>query len=189
MRPFLILFAGKAGTGKSTLASAVSEELSLPYVDYDTACQPFLSAIEKRAGLGDGDRYAFYRTWRKASYDTVLDIISENIRLGVSIVASAPFSEEIRDPAFPDKLRQSSGRDFRILLCYMAPDEETHLRMVRDRGSFRDEDFISDRKRFSETLKAEMPAWDPSSVMYLDSGVYEINKNLVITRVKALMEE
>ena len=189
MRPLLILFAGKAGTGKSTLASFISESFSLPYIDYDTACQSFLEEIEKRVGLGSGDRYEFYRVWRDASYETVVNLISENLSLGVSIVASAPFSREIKEKDFPERLKDRVSKDFDILLVYMAPDERTHISMVRERGSKRDEDFLYDEKRFSETLNAERPVWDDKCILYLDSGNFEINKNLVIKRVKALMEE
>ncbi len=188
MKPFLILFAGKAGTGKSTLASYISGRFSLPYIDYDTACQPFLEEIEKRIGLGTGDRYAFYRVWRDASYATMFNLISENLSLGVSIVASAPLSREIKEKNFPDKLKDKISKDFDILLVYMAPDEKTHLAMVRERGSKRDEDFLFNERRFYETLKSEYPAWDDKLVLYLDSGDFEVNKNLVIKRVNALME-
>lgn len=189
MKPLLIIFAGKAGTGKSTLASFAAQALSIPYIDYDTACQPFLRAIEEKIGLGDCDRYGFYRVWRKPCYDTVMDLIEENIRLGISVIASAPFSEEIRNEGYPEILRERFGKDFSLLLCYMAPDEDTHYQMVSERGSIRDEDFLCDRKRFSETLCSERPAWADQYVLYLDSGNFEINKNLVIKRVKALMEE
>lgn len=188
MKPFLIIFAGKAGTGKTTLASSIAKELGIAYIDYDTLCQPFLMKIEERYGLSS-DRYGFYRQWREECYKTVLAPVIENLKLGVSIIVSAPFSQEILDSTFPDYLEKEASCDFSLLLCYMAPKESVHYEMVKGRNSFRDEDFLNDLDRFKSTLKAEKPLWDSKNVLYLDSGNFEDNRILVLKRVKALMEE
>lgn len=189
MKPLLILFSGKAGTGKTTLARWLSKETHTAYFDYDTLNQPFLESIEKIYGLGDGDRYAFYRFWRKTTYDTLWAPVWENLALGNDVVLSAPLSKEIRDPEFPRKLQAHGPVPFAMLLCHMAPPQELHYKMVEARGSRRDEDFIGNRKSFDLVYGNEVPLWDASSVIILDSGDFDRNAQTVIQRVCSLREE
>ena len=183
---FLLIFAGKAGTGKTTLARSIAEETGTAYIDYDTLCQSFLEAIEEKDGLGDDDRYGFYRIWRKPCYDSVKDIMVENLSLGVSLIVSAPFTRELQDENYIEKLKTAAGKDFSYLLCYMAPEEEKHFEMIKERDSRRDEDFINNKERFSTTFAAEEPKWEKENTLILTSGNFETNKEIVIKRVNTL---
>lgn len=189
MKPTLIFFAGKAGTGKTTMSLALSKKLSMPYLDYDTMCQPFLEEIERRIGLGDDDRLEFYRAWRQACYDTVIGTAEENIRLGCSVIVSAPMTLELRDVEFPSRLREGIGLDFNLLLCYMAPPHEKHWLMVKGRNSRRDEDFIRDREMFDTFLGAELPVWNPENVLVLVSGDIEANLEKIVKKIETLKEK
>ena len=148
MESFLIIVAGKAGSGKTTLSKKLAASLGLPYFDYDTLVQPFLEAIEQKYGIGDDGRNRFDRSWRSASYRTLWDVVFENIRLGRSAVMSAPLSEELRDADWPEKLFAKSGTRFPLLLCYMAPPPDMHYTMLARRASKRDSDVLGDRKKF-----------------------------------------
>lgn len=189
MKACLIVFAGKAGTGKTTLAREVAKRLGIAYLDYDTLNQSYLEAIEERYGLGDGDRYALYRAWRDQSYRTLLDAALENIGLGIPAVVSAPFSKELRDPSYPDALFDKAGCVFPLIVFYMAPPEDMHYHMVKSRSSRRDEDFIADRRRFAESYSSEKPRWDGKYIEVLDSGDLDRNIDIAMRRAKALMEE
>lgn len=188
MNSYLLVFAGKAGTGKTTLAKSVSQELSIPYLDYDTLVQPFLQAIEARYGFESDDRYSFYRIWRNACYETVLGTAIENLQLGVPVAISAPFTKELNAEDYPQTIRERVGANIPILLFYMAPPDGLHFEMVCSRSYARDEDFIADRQRFDRVLNAEKPSWEASSTIILTSGNFKINKQLVLQRARALKE-
>jgi len=184
MKRLLIVVAGKAGSGKTTLAKKLACALGLPYFDYDTLVQPFLEAIEQKYGIGDGGRDRFYRSWRSTSYRTLWDVVLENIRLGRSAVLSAPLSEELRDADWPEKLFAKSETRFSLLLCYMAPPPDMHYTMLAERASKRDSDVIGDRKKFDAHYAAQKPAWDANCVLVLDSGDIDTNTALVLQAIE-----
>ena len=184
MERFLIVVAGKAGSGKTTLAKKLAALLGLPYFDYDTLVQPFLEAIEQKYGIGEDGRNRFYRSWRSASYRTLWDVVLENIRLGRSAVMSAPLSEELRDADWPEKLFAKSGTRFPILLCYMAPPPDMHYTMLARRASKRDSEVLGDRKKFDAEYAVQKPAWDKNCVLLLDSGDIDTNMKLVLQAIE-----
>ena len=184
MERFLIVVAGKAGSGKTTLSKKLAALLGLPYFDYDTLVQPFLEAIEHKYGIGDDGRNRFYRSWRSASYRTLWDVVLENIRLGRSAVMSAPLSEELRDADWPGKLFAKSGTRFSLLLCYMAPPPDMHYTMLARRASKRDSDVLGDREKFDAQYAAQKPAWDKNCVLLLDSGDIDTNTKLVLQAIE-----
>lgn len=186
MQPFMIIFAGKAGTGKTTLARALSRQLHIPYFDYDTLAQPFLKAIEKRYGLGNNGRNSFYQNWRSVSYETLWSPVLENINLGEDVILSAPFSKEILDASFPDELRKKTDNSFSLLLCYMAPPPDIHYNMLSDRASERDSDVLQNKDLFYTGYKAEMPKWKEELVLYLDSGDMQINMQKIVQKIREL---
>ena len=182
----LIIFAGKAGTGKTTLSRIIAKEEKIAYLDYDTLNQSFLTSIEEKNGLQNKDRYGFYREWREPCYSTLINEIVENLNLGISLIVSAPLTQELQDSSFPEKLRHEIKEEFSLLLCYMAPGMDIHKKMVKERNSIRDEDFLINEERFDQTLSPEMPKWDESETIILTSGDIEKNKEIVLERVKAL---
>ena len=184
MERFLIVVAGKAGSGKTTLSKKLAALLGLPYFDYDTFVQPFLEAIEQKYGIGEDGRNRFYRSWRSASYRTLWDVVFENIRLGRSAVMSAPLSEELRDADWPEKLFAKSRTRFPILLCYMAPPPDIHYTMLARRASKRDSDVLGDREKFDAQYAAQKPAWDKNCVLLLDSGDIDTNMKLVLQAIE-----
>ena len=68
----------------------------------------------------------------------------------------------------------------------MAPRDELHKKMVKERNCKRDEDFLKNEERFDKTLSPEMPKWNESETLILTSGDIEKNKEIVLERVKAL---
>lgn len=163
--PLLLLFAGKAGTGKTTLAREICRRTGIAFFDYDAFVQPFLVAIERKEGIGQS-RLAFYQSWRSASYATLLGPVEENLRLGVSVIVAAPFSSELADPLFPRKLRKEIAAPFRLRAFQMAPPREQHLSQLLERGSRRDSDFLSGQVDYRSY--APVPcAWEEEGVILL----------------------
>lgn len=184
-RPVLLVFAGKAGSGKTTVAKMVARTTHFAFFDYDTLVQPFLEEIENRFGLGDSSRLDFYRRWRKQSYRTLFNPVVENLRLGTDVILCAPLSEELQDPGFPDVLRTEVGVPFSLFLCHLRPPLDIHYHMIMDRNSRRDEDLLSDRAKFFDVCKAMDSVWDVPSLV-LESGDSKKNYEIVMERIHTL---
>ena len=181
--PYLIVFSGPAAGGGGGGAKALSAALSLPYFDYDTLVQPFLLGIEHRYGLIEGSRSAFYREWRSESYSTLLEVTKENLKSGISLVLSAPFTREMEEKDFFSRLKAESGASFRSLAFSLFPSSALRLKMLRQRGSYRDEEIINGDLEYAE-YSVKKACWDAdfSYNIYFDD--YEKVGGRIMERVR-----
>ena len=102
--PRLILFAGHAGTGKSTLAKRALPLIiektgeDFFFLDKDTAYGAFSAQVMKLTTQNPNDRDSpFYlENLRDWEYQGLIDIARENLLLGVNVILVGPFSKEIQ---------------------------------------------------------------------------------------------
>ena len=124
--PRLILFAGHAGTGKSTLAKKALPLLvektgkDFFFLDKDTAYGAFSAHIMEMTTQNPNDRDSPYylehlRDWE---YKGLIDIARENLLLGVNVIlANWRFSSFIRNS------RWNFGYWFCISVCFLNTDD------------------------------------------------------------------
>ena len=104
LSPRLILFAGHAGTGKSTLAKKALPLIvektgeDFFFLDKDTVYGAFSAHVMGLTTNNPNDRDSpFYldhlRDWE---YHGLIDIARENLLLGVNVILVGPFSKEIQ---------------------------------------------------------------------------------------------
>ncbi len=102
--PRLILFAGHAGTGKSTLAKKALPLIiektgeDFFFLDKDTVYGAYSSHIMELTTQNPDDRDSPYylENLRDWEYQGLLDIVKENLLLGVNVILVGPFSKEIQ---------------------------------------------------------------------------------------------
>ncbi len=158
-KSLFLVFCGLPGSGKTTVARRLASSLGIAYIDYDTIVQPFLIGIEKAYGLGES-RLAFYRKWRRESYGALIAVMKENIRLGLSLIVSAPFSSEMQDEKFFSRLRKDACSESLIFSFHMVPEVSTHLDMLKRRSSYRDDEILSSWDEYVEKTHGLKPRWD-----------------------------
>ena len=181
--PYLIVFSGPAGSGKTTQAKALSAALSLPYFDYDTLVQPFLLGIEHRYGLIEGSRSAFYKEWRSESYSTLLEVTKENLKSGISLVLSAPFTREMEEKDFFSRLKAESGASFRSIAFSLFPSSALRLKMLRQRGSYRDEEIINGDLEYAG-YSVKKAIWDADFVYNIYFEDYKDLPDRIMEKVR-----
>lgn len=138
--PRLILFAGHAGTGKTTLAKQALPLLAARsgrdffFLDKDTAYGAFSSHI---MGLltgdpADRDSPTYLQQLRDREYAGLLDITRENLALGLQVMLVGPFTREIMAGKFfrPQELGLPSETICRIAWIDL-PSDEAHRRIER----------------------------------------------------------
>jgi predicted kinase len=121
----LIVFAGHAGTGKTTLAKRampiLMDKCRHPFIflDKDTAYGAFSShLLSVLTGNGqDRDSPFYLKHFRDMEYSGLIDIARENLELGVDVILVGPFSREIQSlhlfaPAF---LRLPKETDIKVI--------------------------------------------------------------------------
>ena len=102
--PRLILFAGHAGTGKSTLAKKALPIIiertgeDFFFLDKDTVYGAFSAHVMELTTQNPNDRDSpFYlENLRDWEYRGLIDIARENLLLGVNVILVGPFSREIQ---------------------------------------------------------------------------------------------
>ena len=181
--PYLIVFSGPAGSGKTTQAKALSAASSIPYCDYDTLVQLFLLGIERRYGLEEGSRSAFYKEWRSESYATLLEVTKENLKSGISLVISAPFTREMEEKDFFSRLKEESGASFRSTAFSLFPSSALRLKMLRQRGSYRDEEIINGALKYAG-YSVKKAIWDADFVYNIYFEDYKELPDRIMAKVR-----
>jgi predicted kinase len=144
--PRLILFAGHAGTGKTTLAKqavpllAAQSGREFLFLDKDTVYGAFSSHI---MGLltgdpDDRDSPTYLQHLRDREYAGLLDIARENLELGQSVLLVGPFTREILAGKFfrPAELGLPAETVCRIAWIDLPSDEAR--RRIEKRNDRRD---------------------------------------------------
>ncbi len=119
--------AGPAGSGKSTFGRALASVTGAMVIDQDIATNPLMASLAALVGAGDDlDHPQLRGTVREARYQCVIDIASDNGRLGHDVVMIAPFTAESSDAAaWAELSRQLSPA--RVLLVWVTVPPEVAL--------------------------------------------------------------
>jgi predicted kinase len=102
--PRLILFAGHAGTGKSTLAKRALPLIiektgeDFFFLDKDTVYGAYSAHMMELTTHNANDRDSPYylQNLRDWEYRGLIDVAKENLLLGVNVILVGPFSKEIQ---------------------------------------------------------------------------------------------
>ena len=147
LSPRLILFAGHAGTGKSTLAKKALPLIiektgeDFFFLDKDTVYGAFSAHVMELTTDNPNDRDSpFYldhlRDWE---YRGLIDIARENLLLGVNVILVGPFSKEIQSGHMLNPEALGIPPQTSISIAWIDLDaQEAKLRMEK-RGDPRDQ--------------------------------------------------
>ncbi len=145
--PRLILFAGHAGTGKTTLAKKALPLIiektgeDFFFLDKDTVYGAYSSHVMGLTTNNPNDRDSpFYlENLRDWEYAGLIAIAKENLQLGVNIILVGPFSKEIQSGRMfnPEALGVPSTSSIKIAWIDLDENEARHR--MEKRADPRDE--------------------------------------------------
>jgi predicted kinase len=145
--PRLILFAGHAGTGKSTIAKKALPIIiektgeDFFFLDKDTVYGSYSAHVMELTTRNPNDRDSpFYlQNLRDWEYRGLIDIARENLLLGVNVILVGPFSSEIQSGKMFDPVALGIPAQTSIQIAWIdLPEEEAKTRMIK-RADPRDE--------------------------------------------------
>lgn len=145
--PRLILFAGHAGTGKSTLAKRALPLIiektgeDFFFLDKDTVYGAYSAHMMELTAHNANDRDSPYylENLRDWEYRGLIDITKENLLLGVNVILVGPFSKEIQSGQMFHPEALGIPEQTRIQIAWIdLPVTEAKLRMKK-RADPRDE--------------------------------------------------
>ena len=145
--PRLILFAGHAGTGKTTLAKKALPLIvertgeNFFFLDKDTVYGAYSAHVMELTTNNPNDRDSpFYlQNLRDWEYAGLIAIAKENLQLGVNVILVGPFSSEIQSGRIfnPEQLGVPSVSSIRI--AWIDLDESEAKSRMELRADPRDE--------------------------------------------------
>ena len=145
--PRLILFAGHAGTGKSTLAKKALPLIiektgeDFFFLDKDTVYGAYSAHVMQLTTQNPNDRDSPYylENLRDWEYQGLLDIARENLLLGVNVILVGPFSKEIHSGRMLDPEALGIPLQTSISIAWIDLDENEAKVRMQKRGDARDE--------------------------------------------------
>lgn len=143
----LIVIAGPAGSGKTTLADRVAEQWGVPHVDFDVVTRgvvtaqreqfPHLTEPELLEQIKDA-RYAEFASAVRAALEAEARA-AEGSGLTPHVIASAPFTSITQSPAlWAAWCAQCDVPEEQAGLFWLDIEPELRLARMRQRGSSRD---------------------------------------------------
>ena len=145
--PRLILFAGHAGTGKSTLAKKALPLIiektgeDFFFLDKDTAYGAFSAHVMHLTTQNPNDRDSPYylENLRDWEYQGLIDIARENLLLGVNVILVGPFSREIQSGRMFNAQALGVPPQTRIQIAWIDLGESEAKKRMEKRADPRDE--------------------------------------------------
>lgn len=122
--PFLVVFAGAPGVGKSTLARATARELGAAYLDKDTIKDAAL-ALGREIKVQNINQYA-----SALSYTLLIPIARDNLTLGTHVIIDSPAGYRAFQDAVEELVRAVKVR-FKLIECITTDDALLRERIER----------------------------------------------------------
>ena len=145
--PRLILFAGHAGTGKSTLAKRALPLIiektgeDFFFLDKDTVYGAFSAHVMELTTQNANDRDSPYylENLRDWEYQGLIDIAKENLLLGVNVILVGPFSKEIQSGRMFSPQELGVPPQTTIQIAWIDLEESEAKKRMEKRADPRDE--------------------------------------------------
>jgi len=181
MTAHLILFAGHAGVGKTTLAKKAITTImtrtqeSYCFLDKDTVYGRYSSKVMSLT-TGDGndrDSPFYLENLRDQEYWGLFDIVRENIELGVNVILVGPFSKEIQSGVFFDSSQLGLPATTHIRVAWIDLSPEEARRRIEHRHDSRDNWKL---EHWSEYVKRRVEPPQNSNLLRFDNTVFDEKK-------------
>jgi len=138
-----IIVCGGPGAGKSTYGTRLAAGRHAALLDIDTVTERLVRIALSQSGHSPDDRDSDYfkQTFREPIYDTLFDIARENLPLQ-DVVIVGPFTREIHDREWPERLRKLLGAPVEVHYVWCAPG--IRRQRLEQRGNARDRAKLDD---------------------------------------------
>lgn len=161
----LIFVAGVAGTGKSTVARAITKKMPSVYLDRDTVAGRYTDVFLAHNGLDPDDRdSAFFLTHcRDVEYDITMDVALENLALGKDVILISPFTKELKDETWIDRTLARIGLTLndvvvKVIVVYLS-DMLVQKERIIGRATARDTWKLENWDEYSKRLQDPVINW------------------------------
>ncbi|MFC6013178.1 AAA family ATPase [Nocardia lasii] len=158
IRPRIVYVGGFPGSGKSEFARTLARATNWAILDKDTIARPLIEPALEDLGHSVNDRESdlYFNRLRPREYEALDGVINDNIEVGTSVIATAPYIREFTDRAWLDRViarGENSRADCTFVWVRCSLD--TMLMYLRRRGAGRDNAKLADWDRYSAGLNLD----------------------------------
>lgn len=176
----LILVTSPPACGKTFISKKLAKALTnCVYLDKDTLI--VLSKQIFKVGNQEYNRSSefFQKEIRDYEYYAILDIAMEAIEYNDTVLVNAPFTDEIRDEEYLNKLRgKLKEKDAELCVVWVTTDEEVaHQRMIK-RNSDRDKWKLENWAEYISTQNFKKPENIPELFEFNNSSEEEYKASI-----------
>ena len=184
--PYLIIIAGCAGSGKTTVGKELAKQLGFSYVDKDTVTRDYTDFILTRSGSFEGDRESdlYKEQILPIEYHVTFKVCREILENGSSVVLTIPFIGQIRDMSkwlsIKEKARISD--DVIVKFIWIKHDINTEKKNILKRGASRDAYKLSHWDEYADSVEGIEPSADFNAYIYVNDCEAKLADTLVEVR-------
>jgi predicted kinase len=137
------IVCGSPGAGKTVYGKKLAERIGAAFLDIDVSTERLVSLALELAGHEPADRdSSFFKDhFRDPIYEQLFDIARDNLS-HIDVVIAGPFTKELKNPEWRERLAARLGSPVEIHYVSCAP-EIRRQRMVK-RGNPRDDAKLRD---------------------------------------------
>ncbi len=155
--PVLLIGAGMAGVGKSTLLKALAKKHNFVYIDKDLLNISFLTEISngkiasKKSSLTS---YFFNNNVKFQTYHAMFSLAESNLSQGLNVILDGYFSDKL-DIEFIKERIDSISKNFQVILIYFTCSNDVLFKRMKHRNFSRDSDKLGQFDNYFENHKQD----------------------------------
>jgi len=150
------IVCGSPGAGKTAYGKKLAERIGAAFLDIDMSTERLVRLALELAGHDPADRDStfFKEHFREPIYEQLFDIARDNLR-HIDVVIAGPFTKELKNPEWGERLTVRLGCPVEIHYVSCAP--EIRRERMGKRGNPRDEAKLRDWEKHIRYYDDEAP--------------------------------
>ncbi|MFI1239996.1 MULTISPECIES: GntR family transcriptional regulator [Nocardia] len=155
LRPRIVYVGGFPGSGKSEFARTLARATNWAILDKDTIARPLIEPALEDLGHSVNDRESdtYFDRLRPREYEALEGVINDNIAVGTSVIATAPYIKEFTSRAWLDQVTaRGETYDADCTFVWVRCSIDTMLMYLKRRGAGRDNGKLADWDAYSAGL-------------------------------------
>ena len=141
------IVCGSPGAGKTVYGKKLAERMGAAFLDIDVSTERMVRLALKLAGHDPADRDSsfFKEHFRDPIYEQLFDIARDNLK-HIDVVIAGPFTKELRDPLWRERL--AARLESPVEIHYVSCAPEIRRRRLVQRANPRDQAKLRDWDRY-----------------------------------------
>lgn len=181
--PYLIIIAGCAGSGKTTIGKELAKQLRYAYIDKDTVTRDYTDFILKQSGSFEGDRESdlYKNQILPIEYQVTFKVCREILENGSSVVLTIPFIGQITDWSKWYSIKEKAGINNEVIVkfIWIKHDINTEKKNIENRDAARDKYKISHWDEYADSVEGIEPSEKYNAYIYVNDCEANLADTLV----------